>query len=152
VTHSGVFRTKDGGETWDQVSGPLGADPHALAFSPDGRLFATTTGGLFRSRNQGATWRRVGGGLPQSDLTGIAIDHDGRTMYVSDFTWGGVFRSTDGGATWQRMPTDGLGSDRVWSLTVDPATPGRLLAAAAAGGLHVLAPGAGSASAARGSD
>jgi hypothetical protein len=36
------------------------------------------------------------------------------------------------------MPTDGLGSDRVWTLSVDPAAPERLLAAPSAGGLHVL--------------
>jgi len=36
------------------------------------------------------------------------------------------------------MPTDGLGSDRVWTLSVDPAAPDRLLAAPSAGGLHML--------------
>lgn len=142
ATRSGVFRSEDGGATWARISGPLGVAPHALAFMPsnDRVLFATTSGGLYRSRDQGATWRRVNGGLPHSDLTGIALDPHGRSIYVSDFTWGGIFQSADGGATWQRMPTDGLGSDHVWTLSVDPATPGRLLAAAASGGLHVLAP------------
>lgn len=142
ATRTGVFRSKDRGETWARISDPLGVEPHALAFMPsdDRVLFATTSGGLYRSRDQGATWRRVNGGLPHSDLTGIAVDPDGRAIYVSDFTWGGIFRSADGGSTWKRMPTDGLGSDHVWTLSLDPAAPGRLLAAAAAGGLHVLAP------------
>jgi hypothetical protein len=38
------------------------------------------------------------------------------------------------------MPTEGLGSDRVWTLCVDPLAPERLLAGASAGGLHLLAP------------
>ena len=139
---SGFFRSSDGGKTWKRVSLALNVTPHALAFVPsNGRvLFATTTGGLFRSGDLGATWRRVNGGLPHSDLTGLAMHPNGRTIYVSDFTWGGVFRSVDGGSTWDRMPTDGLGSDRVWMLSVDPAAPDRVLAASSAGGLHLWAP------------
>jgi hypothetical protein len=38
------------------------------------------------------------------------------------------------------MPTGGLGSDRVWTLGLDPAAPNRLLASSAAGGLHLLVP------------
>jgi len=140
ATRFGFFRSQDGGDTWTKTSPPLDATPHALAFVPSARniLFATTTGGLYRSDDQGVTWRLVNGGLPHSDLTGIAVNPDGRTVYVSDFTWGGIFRSTDCGASWSRMPTDGLGSDRVWTLSMDPAAPDRLLAAPSAGGLHML--------------
>ena len=143
ATPSGFFRSTDGGETWRQVSSGLGgATQHALAFMPsdDPVLFATTSGGLFRSRDKGATWRLVNGGIPHSDLTGIAVSPDGRTVYASDFTWGGIFRSVDGGSTWDRMNTDGLASDHVWALGVDPAAPDRLMAAASAGGLHLLVP------------
>jgi hypothetical protein len=38
------------------------------------------------------------------------------------------------------MPTDGLASDRVWALGIDPAAPERVLAASVAGGLHLLVP------------
>ena len=118
------------------------ARTHALAFLPsdDRVLFVTTSGGLFRSGDQGATWRRVNGGIPHSDLAGIAVHPDGLTIYASDFTWGGIFRSVDGGSTWDRMPTDGLASDRVWTLGLDPDAPERLLAGASAGGLHLLVP------------
>jgi photosystem II stability/assembly factor-like uncharacterized protein len=143
ATPSGFFRSRDGGVTWRQVSSKLrGVTPHALAFMPsdDPALFATTSVGLFRSRDQGASWRRVNGGVPHSDLTGIAVSPDGGTVYASDFTWGGIFRSVDGGSTWDRMPTDGLASDRVWALGIDPAAPERVLAASVAGGLHLLVP------------
>jgi photosystem II stability/assembly factor-like uncharacterized protein len=143
ATPSGFFRSRDGGVTWRQVSAKLrGVTPHALAFTPtdDPVLFATTSVGLFRSRDQGASWRRVNGGIPHSDLTGIAVSPDGSTVYASDFTWGGIFRSLDGGSTWDRMPTDGLASDRVWALGIDPSAPEHLLAASVAGGLHLLVP------------
>src|SRR4029079_2997711 len=92
ATKSGFFISHDGGETWTQVGAALDVTPHVLAFSPrnENVLFATTSGGLFRSKDQGASWRRLEGGLPHSDLTGIAVNPDGRTLYVSDFTWGGI--------------------------------------------------------------
>jgi len=140
ATKAGFFQSADRGETWIQASPPLSVTPHELAFVPgtDHALFATTSGGLFRSNDIGTSWRRVDGGAPQSDLTGLAVSADGRTVYTSDFTWGGVFRSVDGGDTWSRMPTTGLGSDRVWALSIDPTSPGRVLASSSAGGLHVL--------------
>lgn len=112
----------------------------------DGTILAGTSTGVihsanvFRSDDHGATWRRLNGGVPHSDLTGIAIHPDGRTIYTSDFTRGGVFRSVDEGRTWTRVGTDGLASDRVWALAFDPAEPERLLAASAAGGLHLSMP------------
>lgn len=140
-TRRGLFRSNDGGDTWKQASSIMqDMAPHAIAFIPsdDRVLLATTSRGLFRSRDQGATWQLVAGGIPHSDLTGIAVHRSGRTIYVSDFTWGGIFRSVDGGSTWERMPTDGLPSDRVWTLGFDPGMPDRLLAATSAGGLYLM--------------
>jgi photosystem II stability/assembly factor-like uncharacterized protein len=142
ATRSGFFRSNDGGDTWRQVSPTLpGATPHALTVMPsdDRVIFATTTGGLYRSDDQCSTWRCVTGGIPRSDLTGIAVHPDGRTIYASDFNWGGIFRSVDGGMTWERMPTGDLPSDRVWTLGLDPEAPDRVLASSA-GGLHLLVP------------
>ena len=139
----GLFRSRDGGATWVAASTELsGLTTHEITFLPndDQVLLATTSGGLFRSDDQGATWRRVGGGLPRSDLMGLAARPDGRVLFVSDFSSGGIFRSADGGSTWERMPTDGLGSDHVWALGVDPAAPDVLLASSSAGGLHALMP------------
>ena len=137
----GVFRSTDGGASWNQISSGLRAvTTHALVFDPtnDRVLFATTSGGLFRSADQGASWTLVSGGLPRTDLSGIAMHPDGRTLYVSDFATGGIYRSADGGATWRRTPVDGLTSDHVWALAIHPESPDRLLASTSSGGLHVL--------------
>jgi photosystem II stability/assembly factor-like uncharacterized protein len=143
ATRLGIFRSADAGQTWRQAAAGFGAhQAHALAFMPsDDRVMLATTGaGLFRSDDQGTTWSRVTGGVPYSDITGLAIHPDGRTIYASDFTWGGIFRSVDAGKTWERLPTDGLASDRVWTLGLDPSEPERLLVASPTGGLHLMVP------------
>ena len=75
---------------------------------------------------------------PRLVITGLAIAPDGKTVLVSEFSRGGVWRSTDAGMSWEALGLDGLLSTRVWSVAIDPARPGRVLAAAAAGGLHLL--------------
>jgi photosystem II stability/assembly factor-like uncharacterized protein len=143
ATPLGFFRSLDGGERWTQVSSGLGeGEAHRIAFLPgdDSVVFATTSRGLYRSRDRGETWGLATGGIPLADITGLAIHPDGRTVYASDFTWGGVFRSTDGGETWERLPGEGLASDRIWTLAVDPTAPERVLAASPTGGVHMLMP------------
>ena len=143
ISQRALFRSTDGGANWSQISdGVNGLTPHRVAFVPsrDNVLLAATSDGLFRSGDRGESWERVTGGIPQCDLSGIAVDLRGRTIYASNFTVGGIFRSRDGGRSWKRMPVDGLASDRVWTLGFDPSSPDRLLVAPAAGGLHLWSP------------
>jgi photosystem II stability/assembly factor-like uncharacterized protein len=143
ATPLGFFKSVDGGDRWVLVSRGLGvAEAHTIAFVPsnDRVVYATSTKGLFRSKDQGATWSQVTGGIPFTDITGLALRPDGRTIYASDFTWGGIFKSQDAGETWARLPTEGLVSDRIWTLGLDPTSPDRILVASPSGGLHLLSP------------
>ncbi len=140
ATRLGFFKSLDGGATWSAVSaGAPEARVQALAFLPgsDRVVFAGTAHGLMRSENQGRTWDYRGGGLPLLDITGLALDADGRTIFASEYSQGRLYHSTDAGETWTSLSTVGLASPRVWTLAIDPAAPGRLLAAAAAGGVHL---------------
>ena len=139
VTALGIYRSDDFGLRWALVSSGLPAEPRTLAFLPGSEriVFAATPVGLFRSHDQGRTWATGTGGLPVSDITGLALAGDGRTLYASDFTWGGVFRSPDAGLTWTRLPGQGLLTERVWAVAIDPPSAS-VLAASATGGLHLL--------------
>jgi len=140
ATPLGFFRSSDGGQQWEPVSHALEAPPHSLAFLPTDEqiAFAATPRGLFRSKNQGRSWARLTGGVPFTDITGLALHPDGRTLYAGDFTAGGIFQSADGGETWKRLPSDGLLTERAWTLAVDPSLPGRVFVSSPTGGLHVL--------------
>jgi len=142
ATSAGFYRSEDAGDTWALVATlPQGATPHALVAAPGARttLFATTTLGLFRSDDLAGTWRRVGGGLPATDVCGLAVHPDGRTLYVSDFARGDLYKSADGGAHWERMATGDLPSDHVWAIGLDPDEPERVFTSSASG-LFVLEP------------
>jgi photosystem II stability/assembly factor-like uncharacterized protein len=143
-TALGTFRSSDGGASWEAMAGPFSttARTYALLFRPgdDDVALAATSDGLFRTADAGRSWAPRGGGVPFAEITGLAASPDGRFLYSSAFVVGGVWRSADGGLSWQEVPTTGLTTPRVLGLAVDPSSPGRLLAAAAAGGLHLLQP------------
>jgi hypothetical protein len=127
----GVYRTVDGGATWQRVlagtTSTTGAvdvviDPsnpnrvYAAMWDhhrqPDGRVYGGTGSGLYRSTNGGTTWTRVGGGLPAASTNlgrmGVAIapSNANRLYAIAADTTGnflGFWTSTDAGTTWSRI-------------------------------------------------
>jgi len=139
ATSIGFYLSGDAGASWQAVAeAPQDGRVYSLAFLPgsDRVVFAATSRGLFKSDDEGRTWRVRGGGLPQLDITGLALHTDGRTAVASDFGSGGLWRSSDSGETWTAFPTEGLVSRRVWAVALDPKAAMHLVAAASAGGLH----------------
>ncbi len=145
ATSMAFFVSPDGGASWEVAAeASKQGRIHALAFLPgsDRVAFAATSGGLLKTADQGRTWQPRGGGLPQLDITGLALHPDGRTLAASDYSSGGLWRSVDAGDTWTVFPTEGLVSTRVWTLALDPGVPWRPVAAPSSGGLHAWRVGA----------
>ncbi|HVC19287.1 MAG TPA: hypothetical protein VNE16_04350, partial [Vicinamibacterales bacterium] len=143
----GVFRTTDGGRTWQKV---LYRDENTgaidLALDPSNAntiyaaLWATRRppwnvyppsngyGAVYKSTDGGDTWHELGAGLPGGPGVGrigiaVAPSNPERVYAQVDAKKGGVYRSDDGGKSWKLMADQGRIWHRGWyfgSVTVDP--------------------------------
>lgn len=124
----GVFRTTDGGESWEKVlyvSDSTGAIDLVLhpqhpdtiyaclwerVRRPDRRDYGGPTSGIYRSHDGGDTWTELTSGLPTGAYVGrIGIDISLSNpdilyaIYADDIGYfDGVYRSVNGGDTWTR--------------------------------------------------
>ena len=146
----GVYRTKDGGSTWQKVlykNDDLGAID--LAFDPANSqtiyasmwnvrrppwfIYAPANGpgsGIFKSTDGGNTWTPLTTGLPAEGVgrIGLAVSrtNPNRVYAIVDAKEGGLFSSSDAGATWTKVS----GDNRIWGrgwyfnkVTADPKDP-----------------------------
>lgn len=140
----GVYRTADGGRTWERSTLDAGVRALAIdALDPD-TLFAAASAGLFRSADGGRTWGRVARGDLQ-EARGLGIDATGDGFHdvvldpanpaiVYGTTIGTVWKSVDGGDTWARANA-GLPGVSIDALAIDPRDP-RILYLAGDGGVY----------------
>lgn len=117
-THTGLFKSEDGGRSWQKVSLPSN-HPHmdvmAIALHPkDAKTIyiGTHEAGVFKSADGGQTWHSVNSGLGGLDVHGLAIDPnapDKLHVAVREKAEG-IYRTTDGGRKWVRVD-DGPGGE-----------------------------------------
>src|SRR5438046_4993320 len=146
----GVWKTTNGGITWQSVSAGLGSESVGdLAVAPsDSNILWVGTGeknslrsqywgdGVYKSTDGGKDWTKMG--LADSRAIGRIVVHPTGpdTVYVAALghLWGpnnerGVYKTTDGGKTWTRVlfvdDTTGL-----VDLEMEPGDPNTLYAAA----------------------
>ena len=147
----GVFRTTDGGATWQKVlfkDNKTGAidvvfDPansttlYASLWEVYRTPWSLSSGGpgsgLYKSTDGGATWKRLEGhGLPSGIMGRIGVtvaSNSDRVYALIEARDGGLFRSDDGGASWIKMSEDGRLRQRAWYFThifADPKAPDTL--------------------------
>jgi photosystem II stability/assembly factor-like uncharacterized protein len=121
-SHSGTYRTDDGGDTWIEITAGLPSDfGYAVAADPrdpdtvfvipeESSHMRTTVGGaltVYRSRNGGGDWQPLTRGLPQENayvtILREAIDTDPLDppgVYFGTSS-GHLFASQDGGDSWE---------------------------------------------------
>src|SRR5438874_2424797 len=145
----GVFRTRDGGKTWERV---LYKDDHTgaidVVFDPNNSniLYASLWqvmrtpysldsggpgSGLYKSSDGGTTWKRLeGNGLPEGIMGRIGVSVSGgdsnRIYALIEAKKGGLYRSDDGGERWILVNDDGRFRQRAWYFThmfADPKSP-----------------------------
>ncbi len=127
LNYSGVYRSSDGGRTWEKNKGAL---PYAQKIWIDVRdsshLVIAVDKGVAESRDGGMTWKVAEGKVPGSGITALLVDtrKPGGILLANS---AGVFGSSDGGASWKPR-NRGMCAASVTSLRVDPSSPNTLYA------------------------
>ena len=151
-TERGVFKTTDGGKTWNKIfyrndstgCAEMAMDPQEanvlyaamwdVRREPHNFRSGGPGGGLFKSTDGGATWRELRKGLPDGDLgrigIGIAASKPSRVYAVVEAkNHTALFRSDDAGESWTEMNSSFNVSGRPFyfaRLAVDPKNPDRV--------------------------
>jgi photosystem II stability/assembly factor-like uncharacterized protein len=129
---SGLYRSDDGGETWNSVYGSLTLDMPLVttsvvlspAFPQDGLVFAGTNGGILRSSDGGKTWEVAILRTPSPLVSALAVSPNfanDKTLFAGTME-DGVFRSTDQGSEWVFW-NFGLYDPNILCLVVSPDYP-----------------------------
>lgn len=121
-----VYKSRDGGVTWDLLSRSAGIITLAIDPSHPSTVYAGTLDRVLKSTNGGRSW------TPLADLAvnDLLVDTTTpSTLYAATDTRG-VLRSLDGGATWRPMNRGLAQRSRVAiaSLTADPVVPHQIYA------------------------
>lgn len=131
--HSGLYVSRDRGETWTRHPAFVGVASFALAFFAKNPavIAAGTKRGVYVSRDGGETWTAPPTGGPTA-VVSLAFDTASpETLYAgtTHLPW----KSTDGGATWRSIHEGMLDDSDVFSLHVDSKFPERVYASACSG-------------------
>lgn len=151
--HRGVYKTVDGGKTWDKVLyvndktgvGEMVMDPQNPQKIIVGMWefwrrpwFAKSGGegsGLYMTLDGGANWKEItpDDGLPKGDLGRIGLTisaSDNDIVYaLVEAKENALYKSIDGGSKWKKVSTDDLIGNRPFyysEIYVDPQNPDRL--------------------------
>jgi photosystem II stability/assembly factor-like uncharacterized protein len=137
VEEGGVFRSRDGGASFESLNDGLYTDVHTVAVDPrdSPRLYAATGRGFYLSQDAGRSWRHVRDGITRSYTVPLLVaGDDADTIFTAAAagpppTWSGshggahamLFRSDDRGMSFAPVEAEqAWGRGMVMRLRRDP--------------------------------
>jgi photosystem II stability/assembly factor-like uncharacterized protein len=127
VRNSGdVFRSRDGGRTWQYLPDMHGKSVRSFAIAPSRPrvLIAGALDGVYRSEDGGDHWSRISpDGDPEiKNVESLAIDPRAPgIIYIG--TWHLPWKTYDGGRTWKPIHKGIIDDSDVFSIIVDESNP-----------------------------
>jgi photosystem II stability/assembly factor-like uncharacterized protein len=117
-----LFRSTDGGLTWQTLPDMHGKSIRAMALAPSDPkvMIVGALDGVFRSRDGGNAWERISplNHAEIKNIESIAIDpHNPEVVYAG--TWHLPWKTEDGGRNWHSIKNGVVDDSDVFSIIVD---------------------------------
>ena len=130
-----VFRSHDGGNSWQALTGMHGKSVRAMAISASDSkvIVAGALDGVYRTTDGGNNWERIS---PQSaeikNIESVAVDPTNPNVVYAG-TWHLAWKTDDGGANWHHINKGMIDDSDVFSVIVDYTNPTVVYASACSG-------------------
>lgn len=119
----GVFKSTDGGFTFDTLSRSIPSIAYSICVSPDNYIFLATNGnGIYRSTDNGSTWENKSAGTGGQNMRSITVNKTNGNLYASDDdfkiyfsnnkgeSWNQIFSGEEGGVNFNGLYVDNSGT------------------------------------------
>src|SRR5258708_4347354 len=132
---TGVYRSTDGGGSWEQISDQINVESLALDPRTHDRIYVGTWRQGTRSDDGGKTWKLINNGMVlDTDMFSITIDrYNPDKVWVSTCGW--VYNTPNRGENWTRY-RDGFNNRRIHDIELDPCDQDSIFAASVPGLYH----------------
>ncbi|PKL84634.1 MAG: hypothetical protein CVV22_11895 [Ignavibacteriae bacterium HGW-Ignavibacteriae-1] len=105
ATSSGIYRTTNSGNYWEQLELPISSDVESTTIlaSKSGNLFASSEHGVLISKDDGQSWSIVDNLESYPEITTCFAESDDGRIYAGNYS---LHYSDDNGETWQSIDVD----------------------------------------------
>ena len=124
----GLFRTTNGGSSWNQATSGISTGENAAWVAPiiahptvDGTFYVARQR-VYRSTNNGGAWTAISGNVNGSSAVREMAISKSNPLIMYATTGANIFLSTDGGVTFVTM-TSGLPARTITSVNIHPTDP-----------------------------
>jgi photosystem II stability/assembly factor-like uncharacterized protein len=129
---TGVYRSTDGGQSWEKISDQINVESLALDPRTHDRIYVGTWRQGTRSDDGGKSWKLINNGMVlDTDMFSITIDrYNPDKVWVSTCGW--VYATPNRGDNWTRF-RDGFNNRRIHDIELDPCDRDSIYAGSVAG-------------------